>query len=114
MTNDQENPTSASEITPDTFPKEKAVSPFLGMPDYLKDPANYEKIQLALYDAGGSTCGHTELIEWSACNKCQRKQHDRAELMRKLGFASGAQYLAWKKVHDTIREKVPLAKYNSA
>lgn len=100
-----------SEITKDTFPKadKTKLHPMLAkLPAYLKDPANYRKIQLALLDAGATKHSHAEIIDWSACVECQRKQHDRKEMMRKLGFTSGTQYMAWKQVHEKIKERNPL------
>lgn len=105
MNEDEKKP----DVTPETFPTANAAkSVFAGMPEYLKDPANFERIQRAIFEAGASTCGHSELIEWSGCWKCQMKQKDRSEMIQRLGFRSPAQYLAWVKVHTVIKERVPL------
>lgn len=107
---------SDKEITPDTFENQKTQTCITdSLPDYLKDHDNFDKIQKALYDVGGSTCTHSEVFEWANCSKCQLKMHERAELMRKLGFKQPGQYLAWKKIHETIRDKKRMAyrKYNS-
>ena len=72
------------------------------LPRHLKDPKNYEKICKTIYEAGASLCDHAEVFEWYACNKCQQKQHERAEMMRKLGFKNGQQYLMWKKAQEYI------------
>lgn len=102
-----------SDITPETFPEYKKVSPLVGLPEYLKDPAVYDKIERELYDALVGSCGgHGEVIEWAACSKCQQAFYNRGELLRKLGFTSPAQYLAWKKTHQKIRELAPLPKYD--
>jgi len=84
------------------------------LPAYLKDPANYEKIQKAIFEAGASTCDHAEVIEWAGCMKCQGKQWERKETMARLGFQNGQQYLAWKRIHERIRSgrKVKIEKYN--
>ena len=100
-------------ITPKTFPKYRPNPLFAGMPDYLKDPDNYEKIQRALLDAGATRHSHAEVIDWAGCRECQKKQWARKEMMKKLGFQSGRQYLEWKKVHDTIKSRVQLPKYNT-
>lgn len=87
------------------YPKYLQKDPiFNGMPNYLKDPKNFEKIFKAIYEAGGSTCTHSEVAEYAACFKCQTKLRDRVELMRKLGFRSGQQYLQWVKVHSRIKD----------
>lgn len=92
-----------TDITPDTFPTYIPNPLISSLPDYLKDPANYDKVQKALYDAGGTKCSHSDLSEWSACSDCQIAQHTRAELMRRLGFRSGRQYMAWKKTHEYLK-----------
>ena len=76
---------------------------FVGMPSYLKDHNNYEKIQLSIINAGATKHSHGDLEEFAKCFPCQRKQHERAETMRKLGFTSGAQYMKWRQVHERMR-----------
>lgn len=85
------------------------------LPYYLKDPANYEKIRKAIFEAGASTCDHAEVIEWAGCMKCQRKQWDRKETMARLGFQNGQQYLMWARTHERIRslQRDRLEKYNT-
>ena len=101
-----------TEITPKTFPKEKPHPLVASLPKYLKDPANYEKIQKELLNAGASRHSHAEVVAWAACVECQGRQKDRADMMRELGFKSAAQYMAWQKIHTEIRNLMPLDKYN--
>ena len=104
-----------SDIKKDTFPNQKKMRHVLdGLPAYLKEPESYDKVQKALYEVGGSTCGHSDLLEWAGCKKCQRKQWDRKEMMKKLGFQSGAQYMAWRKTHEYIKSRVPLVDWKNA
>lgn len=95
------------------LPKKLSNPKLVDLPPYLKDYRNFEKIQKALYDAGGSRCdSHNEVFEWANCKKCERRQWERKELMQKLGFANGAQYIEWVKVQRRIQElkaKYPLA-----
>ena len=82
------------------------------LPAHLKDPKNYKKIQKAIIEAGATKHSHGEISEWSACKHCTYKQHARAEMMRKLGFKNGAQYMTWKRIHEEIlnlfsRDKLP-------
>jgi len=87
------------------------VNPLIAdMPKHLKDPANYKKIQKALLEAGATKHSHPEMIDWAGCKICQTAQWNRKEMMKKLGFKSGAQYMAWQKVHETIIKRVPLLK----
>lgn len=76
---------------------------FTGLPDSLKDPKNFEKVYKTIFEAGASTCDHTEVLEYAMCSKCQMKMKNRADTMRRLGFSSGKQYLEWLKVHQKIR-----------
>lgn len=106
---------SDENITESTFPKQFTPSPLLqGMPAHLKDPKNYKKIKKAIYDAfaGSCTSGHGEIMDWAACPTCQRRFHERIEVMHKLGFSSPQQYLMWDKIHTVIKERVPLPKYD--
>ena|SRR3990167_6973764 len=78
------------------------------LPNYLKDPANFYKIQKALLEAGSTPHSHGSVGEWGKCLRCQRAQWNRKEMMIKLGFKSGAQYMAWKLVHSEIKKRMPL------
>lgn len=94
------------------LPKAGKVHPMLAsLPTYLKDPKNYEKVQRALLDAGATKHSHGEIVEWAACVYCQQRQHDRKEMMYRLGFRSGAQYMAWKQVHEEIKKRNPLVNW---
>ena len=103
-----------SEI-PKDLPKElPKVSVFQGLPKYLKEPKNYEKIMKLLYDAGNSKCSHSDMAEYAVCKKCQPARMNRVMAMRKLGFRDGQQYLSWRKVHENLRtyHREELEKYN--
>ena len=97
---------------PKTLPR---VSTFDGMPKYLKDPKNYEKIMKLLYEAGNSRCSHSEIFEFSMCKKCEQSRINRVLTMRKLGFRDGQQYISWRRVHENLRtyHREELEKYNS-
>lgn len=103
-----------TDITPETFAKAPKLHPALAtLPAYLKDPKNYDKVMKAILDAGATRHSHGEIADWAACAACQRKAWDRKEFMTKLGFKHAAQFKAWQQVHMAIKERVPLAKYNS-
>lgn len=102
-----------SDITPTTFSKPKPHPLLASLPAYLKDHRNYDKIQKALLDAGATKHSHSEVIDWAGCFECQRAEWNRKEMMQQLGFRTAAHYMAWKKVHETIKERVPFPKYNS-
>ncbi len=101
-----------NDITPETFSKQ----PFNildGLPDWLKKPESYEKVQRAVLDAMASGCSHSDPAAWMDCKKCGAKMVERRLLLKRFGFKSPAQYLQWKKVHEVIKKRYPLAKYNS-
>ena len=81
-----------------------------GLPDYLKDTANYQKVQKALFDILQSHHSHAEQIDFFKCFHCQIKVTDHKDLMLKFGFKSPAQYLEWKKTMNIIinKKRTPL------
>lgn len=98
-----------------SFPKTKTQQIVKNFPPHLKDPANYDKIQKAIIEAGATKCSHGEIGEWAKCKKCQWALAKRSETMKKLGFKTSAHYLMWKKIHGQIKilEKDRLPKYNA-
>lgn len=100
------------EVTKDTFAPPKPSPVFAGMPEYLKDHANYEKIQKTIIETLAGNCSHGEVIEWATCPKCQRRFAEKGAIIRKLGFRSMAQYMAWQKTHQHIKDRIRLAKYD--
>lgn len=103
-----------SEITKDTFKKPTPHPIFFGMPEHLKNPDNYEKIQKTIIESLAGKCSHGEIIEWAGCPKCQKRFAERGQVIKKLGFSSMKQYMAWQKVHQEIRNlnRVAFAKYD--
>ena len=101
-------PLKPEDVTPETFPKGNKVHVLTGLPEYLKDRANYPKIRKALIETLANKHSHSDMLEWSSCVSCQNKMHDHAEMIRKLGFTSPQQYRAWCQVHEEIERRVPL------
>lgn len=93
-------------------PYGKVVNPLDGLPDWVKHPKNYEKIQRALLET--LTCGklHSDPAQSLHCAKCTQNMVERRKLMQKFGFKNAAQYMAWRKTHEEIKNKVPLEMYN--
>ena len=96
------------------FPKVKTHSIIENMPAYLKDPANYDKIQKAIIEAGRTPHSHSEVQDWAKCRKCQRALLNRSETMKKLGFKTGTHYMIWCKIHEQMKVilRDPLPKFN--
>lgn len=93
---------------PDIAFKPKAHPLIASLPAHLKDPANFEKIMKAIHNTISTTCNHAEIVEWGECKKCTKKMMERRLLLRKLGFKNAAQFMAWRKVHETIKARIPL------
>lgn len=97
------------------FPKSNTQKIVKNFPPHLKDPANYEKIQKAIIEAGATPHSHSDIEKWAKCRKCQMAQVNRSQMMQKLGFKTGTHYIIWKKIHGQIKvlERDRLPKYNS-
>ena len=103
---------SFMKITKDTFPKYKPHSLIASLPPHLKDPANYKKIQRALLETLSTGHSHSEMEGWAKCLTCMNAVLAQKELMKRLGFKSPAQYMAWQKIHEVITTRVRGLKYN--
>lgn len=94
--------------TPDIDIRPKLHPLLADLPDFLKDPANYEKIEADILKTFLSSCGHSDIMQWAECEKCSKKMLERRHLLKSLGFKNPAQYRAWKMVHQKIKERMPL------
>lgn len=106
-------PLKASEITKETFAPPKPHPILATLPDYLKEPNNYDKIQRAILEAGATRHSHAEVVDWAGCKACQAKQIDRLMMMKKLGFQNAAQYMVWQKIHREIKARTLAANNKS-
>lgn len=93
------------------------VHPLLAdLPEYTKNPGNYMKIQRMLLETLACGTTHSDLHETALCPKCTDNMKERRKLMKKFGFTSSAQYMAWRAVMHKIESINPdwiLPKYNS-
>jgi alkylated DNA repair dioxygenase AlkB len=78
------------------------------LPDYLKNPANYQEIQMKIIESVMTTCSHSDIGEFARCPKCTEKMLERRKLLKKLGFKNPAQYKVWQQIHQEIRKRLPL------
>ena len=93
------------------FPKYAPNPLVASLPDFVKNPANFQKIQRALLDTFGGH-SHSEIAQFAACKKCSEGMMERRMLLKKLGFKNAAQYMEWRKIHENIITRVPLRKYD--
>jgi len=83
---------------PSSFPK-YTPNPYLAsIPTFLKDPKNYKKVQKVIIEALASKHSHGEIVEWVKCAACQRRFHEKGDVLKKLGFQSPRHYLVWQKI----------------
>ena len=90
------------------FPKYTPNPLLKDLPDYVKDSANFDKIQTQLYASLQSPHSHAEVIDWHKCFDCMQRVADHKNMMIKFGFKTPAMYLEWKKVMSVIKRRVPL------
>ena len=85
---------------------------FKDLPDYVKDHANFDKIQRALVETLSTRHSHAEVLKFYECKNCMSKVADHKNMMIKFGFTNPATYRAWVKVHQTISKRFSLPKYD--
>lgn len=89
------------------------TNPLLDMlPEFVKDPRNYLKIQKALLETLSCSKSHSDALEMAKCKKCTVNMQTRRALMKKFGFINAAQYMAWRRAHEFIKQRMPLDMYN--
>ena len=89
------------------------VDPLIdSLPEYLKDPQHFEKIQKAIIETV-KACkkAHVNLLEMAECETCTENMLIRRALLKKLGFKNARQYYAWRKIHEKIRKMMPLVNW---
>ena len=85
------------------LPKYVPGHPLLrGLPKYLKTPESYDKIRRVILDTLTTGHSHSELFQYVNCKLCSSKMFERRLLLKKLGFTSPAQFMAWQKVHQEM------------
>lgn len=97
------------------LPKKLSVPLTTFLPAYLKDPANYDRVNKLIIETLASKHSHGEVIEWAKCAACQKRFAERSVVLKKLGFKSVRQYMAWQKQHQYIKgllKKDSLPKYD--
>lgn len=100
-------------MTDKTFPTYTPNPLLKDLPEYLKDPANYMDIQKKILKTILTTCSHTEIAEYAICKKCTKNMLERRRLLKRLGFKNPMQYMAWRRVHEEIKKKMPLVDWKN-
>jgi hypothetical protein len=95
-------------MTDDFTIKSKTHPLIAGLPEHLKDPRNYEKVQRAVLEAFAGKHSHGEITEWAGCADCQKRFAERRHVLKSFGFKNAAQYMAWRAIHEAIKERMPL------
>ena len=87
------------------LPRHQPDPDLAGLPDWLKDPQNFEYVEKRLMDKLANPCSHSDPQEWGECTSCQDKVKERKKEMERLGFKTPQQYLKWKKTMEIMRER---------
>lgn len=88
-----------------TVPKLKPNPIFNGLPDSLKDPKNFKKIENKLRLSLLSDHKHSTMKGYTKCKRCQDKFKKRQILMKEIGFVDIKQYMEWKRIMSIIIQK---------
>ncbi len=78
---------------------------FAGLPEYLKDPKNYDKTEGIIKKLTETKHKHKTVSSYVKCKDCQAQYEERKKMMKEIGFSGAAQYMAWKKIMDIIINK---------
>lgn len=78
---------------------------FKDLPEELKDPKNFKKIEKKLIAVVFSDHKHTSIKTYMKCKRCQDKFQKRHQMIRELGFKDYEQYTLWRKVMTIINNK---------
>lgn len=83
------------------------VDPLANLPEYVKHPKNYERIEKALLET--LSCGkvHSDPLQMVDCMKCAENMRTRRELMKRFGFEDVKMYMSWRKRQQEIKNKLP-------
>lgn len=88
------------------WPAMKQPHPGLeGLPDALKDPECFNRVEAAIERAGMTAHKHRKPSEWIKCPSCQKKREARQEKIKEFGFKDYAQYLLWRQIMDIIKNR---------
>lgn len=86
-------------------PKLKKNPIFKGLPERLKDPSVYEKIERELFEAMKTDHKHKTVKQFVTCAWCQKKRELKQNKMKAMGFKSMGQYLEWRRIMQIITSK---------
>ncbi len=75
------------------------------LPDFVKDPANYQAIEKKLKMTMLSDHTHTTVKQFVKCARCTTKRAKRDAIMKEYGFESAAQFYEWRRIMDIIINK---------
>jgi len=78
---------------------------FKELPESLKDPKNFKKIEKKLVAVLKTDHAHKTIKEFTTCAWCQDLVQKRQALMKEIGFKDYGQYIMWKKVMTIISKK---------
>lgn len=87
-------------------PKDLKPNPvFDGMPEDLKNPDCFERIERRLAEIMSTGHRHKTVGAFVKCKPCNGARLKQQALRKELGFKSVAQYMEWRKVMTIIKEE---------
>lgn len=75
------------------------------LPEKLKDPKCFKKIETKLSNIMISDHKHKSVQTFVRCKRCLAKMNKKNEAIKELGFKDSIQYQHWKKVMQILRAK---------
>lgn len=78
---------------------------FKGLPEELKDPKCFNKIEKKLSGFLKADHVHKNVKEFVTCAWCQEGMKKRQQAMKDYGFKNIQQYFEWKKIMSIIKSK---------
>lgn len=75
---------------------------FKGLPERLKDIKTYYKIEKKLFLIVQTDHKHKTVKDYVSCAWCNQKREMRSNIIKSEGFKNIEQYMAWKKVMETM------------
>jgi hypothetical protein len=82
--------------------KYKANPILRGLPEHLKDPKSYKRVEQRLRMAMVSDHKHKDMKSFSECVRCRKKVKRKTEIMKEEGFKSYEQLMEWRRVQQIM------------
>jgi hypothetical protein len=79
------------------------------LPEELKDPKCFEKIEKKIWLIMKSDHTHRTISGFNKCKRCRDKREKRNQFIKDTGFKNYEQYMKWRQIMSIIRNKKDFA-----